>query len=67
MKGRTCLVIAHHLDTIRRADVIFVVKDSAIVERGTHDALFAAGGVYRDLYELQTNQRSNPATEPVIG
>ena len=67
MKGRTCLVIAHHLDTIRRADVIFVVKDSAIVERGTHDSLFAAGGVYRDLYELQTNKRSNPATEPVIG
>ena len=67
MKGRTCLVIAHHLDTIRRSDVIFVVKDSAIVERGTHDALFAAGGVYRDLYELQTNPRANPATEPVIG
>jgi subfamily B ATP-binding cassette protein MsbA len=67
MKGRTCLVIAHHLDTIRRADVIFVVKDSTIVERGTHDSLFAAGGVYRDLYELQTNQRSNPATESVIG
>ena len=67
MKGRTSLVIAHHLDTIRRADVIFVVKDEAIVERGTHEALFAAGGVYRDLYELQTNQRSNRATEPVIG
>jgi ABC-type multidrug transport system fused ATPase/permease subunit len=60
-------VIAHHLDTIRRADVIFVVKDSAIVERGTHDSLFAAGGVYRDLYELQTSKRSSPATEPVIG
>jgi ATP-binding cassette, subfamily B, bacterial len=67
MKGRTCLVIAHHLDTIRRADVILVVKDSTIVERGTHDSLFAAGGVYRDLYELQTNQRSNAANEPVIG
>ena len=67
MKGRTCLVIAHHLDTIRRADVILVVKDSAIVERGTHDSLFAAGGVYRDLYELQTNQRSTASSEPVIG
>ena len=67
MKGRTSLVIAHHLDTIRRADVIFVVKDETIVERGTHDSLFAAGGVYRDLYELQTNQRSNRATEPIIG
>jgi ATP-binding cassette, subfamily B, bacterial len=66
MKGRTCLVIAHHLDTIRRADVIFVVKDSAIVERGSHDSLFAAGGVYRDLYELQTNQGVQAATEPVV-
>jgi ATP-binding cassette subfamily B protein len=66
MKGRTCLVIAHHLDTIRRADVIFVVKDSAIVERGTHDSLFAAGGVYRDLYDLQTNQRSTASSEPVV-
>ena len=35
MKGRTCLVIAHHLETIRRADIIFVLNDSAIVERGT--------------------------------
>jgi ATP-binding cassette, subfamily B, bacterial len=57
MKGRTCLVIAHHLDTIQRADVIFVVTDTAIVERGTHESLLAAGGVYRQLYELQTNSR----------
>ena len=42
MKGRTCIVIAHHLNTICRADVIFVVKDSAIVERGTHESLLAA-------------------------
>ena len=58
MKGRTCLVIAHHLDTIQRADVIFVVKDATIVERGTHDSLLASGGVYRDLYDLQTNQHA---------
>ena len=63
MKGRTSLVIAHHLDTIRRADVIFVVKDSTIVERGTHDSLFASGGVYRDLYELQTSQRAKASGE----
>jgi len=55
MKGRTCLIIAHHFDTIQRADVIFVVKDTTIVERGTHASLLAAGGVYRELYELQTN------------
>ena len=54
MKGRTCLVIAHHLSTIQRADVIFVVKDSEIVERGTHDELLARGGVYANLFELQT-------------
>jgi ATP-binding cassette subfamily B protein len=54
MKGRTSIVIAHHLDTIQNADVIFVVKDAAIVQSGTHQSLMAAGGVYRDLFELQT-------------
>jgi hypothetical protein len=53
-------VIAHHLDTIRRADVIFVVKDSAIVERGTHDSLFAAGGVYATSCK-RTNARQRQA------
>ena len=53
MKGRTCLIIAHHLDTIQRADVIFVLKDAAIVERGTHASLLEAGGVYRELYDLK--------------
>jgi ABC-type multidrug transport system fused ATPase/permease subunit len=54
MKGRTSIIIAHHFSTIRRADVIFVVKDSTIVERGTHDDLMTADGAYRELYELQT-------------
>jgi len=53
MKGRTSVVIAHHLGTIRHADVIFVVKGSRIVERGTHDELVANGGVYRELYQRQ--------------
>ena len=56
MKGRTSVVIAHHLDTIRRADVIFVVKDCALTEQGTHDALMAQHGVYAELYDIQ-----NPA------
>jgi len=60
MKGRTCLIIAHHLETIRRADVIFVVKDAAIVERGTHLSLLEAGGVYRELYDLQTGASRAP-------
>ncbi len=53
MEGRTSIVIAHHLATVRRADVIFVVKDNALVERGTHDELLAAGGLYSELYEIQ--------------
>jgi subfamily B ATP-binding cassette protein MsbA len=54
MQGRTSVVIAHHLSTIRHADVIFVVKGSQIVEHGTHDALLASGGFYCDLYRTQT-------------
>jgi ATP-binding cassette subfamily B protein len=53
MKGRTSIVIAHHLSTIRNADVIFVVKDAEVVERGTHETLLATGGVYAELYAIQ--------------
>ena len=58
MQGRTCIVIAHHLSTIRNADVIFVVKDAKIVETGTHDELLKNSGVYRELYDLQTKHHS---------
>jgi subfamily B ATP-binding cassette protein MsbA len=54
MKGRTCVVIAHHLSSIRHADIIFVIKDAELVEQGTHDALLASGGVYAELYKLQS-------------
>jgi len=53
MKGRTSIVIAHHLATIQQADVIFVVKDHAIVERGTHAELLASGGFYSELHDIQ--------------
>jgi len=53
MQGKTSIVIAHRLSTIRSADVIFVVKDGAIVERGKHDELVAKGGLYADLCEIQ--------------
>jgi subfamily B ATP-binding cassette protein MsbA len=53
MKGKTCIVIAHHLGTIRSANVILVVKDNTLVERGTHDELLAAGGLYSELYDIQ--------------
>jgi ABC-type multidrug transport system fused ATPase/permease subunit len=54
MKGRTTLLIAHHLGTIRHADCIFVVKDSELVERGTHEELVATNGTYAELYKIQT-------------
>ncbi|WP_333785688.1 ABC transporter ATP-binding protein [Parolsenella catena] len=53
MQGRTSFVIAHRLSTIRNADVILVLRDGDIVERGTHAELLAAGGFYADLYNSQ--------------
>jgi subfamily B ATP-binding cassette protein MsbA len=53
MKGKTCLVIAHRLSTVRDADVIFVVNDGRIVESGKHEELWNAGGLYAELCELQ--------------
>lgn len=53
MRGRTSLVIAHRLSTILAADVILVMDDGRLVERGTHSELLAAGGLYADLYETQ--------------
>jgi ATP-binding cassette, subfamily B, bacterial len=53
MKGRTSIVIAHHLGTIQHASMIFVVKDSEVVERGTHETLLTNGGLYAELYEIQ--------------
>jgi ATP-binding cassette subfamily B protein len=51
--GRTTFMIAHRLSTIRDADLILVLDDGEIVQRGTHDELVAAGGLYRHLYEAQ--------------
>jgi ATP-binding cassette, subfamily B, bacterial len=53
MAGRTTIVIAHRLATVRRADVIYVVEGGGIAERGTHDALLREGGLYSRLYEIQ--------------
>ena len=53
LAGRTSLVIAHRLSTVRAADLILVVEDGRIVERGTHFELLAAGGRYAELYETQ--------------
>lgn len=53
MKGRTSFVIAHRLSTIRNADLILVMRDGDIVEQGTHEALMAKGGFYREIYQAQ--------------
>jgi ABC-type multidrug transport system fused ATPase/permease subunit len=53
LSGRTSIVIAHRLSTVRAADVILVVEDGRIVERGTHEQLLARGGRYAELYETQ--------------
>ncbi|MCL2406419.1 MAG: ABC transporter ATP-binding protein/permease [Defluviitaleaceae bacterium] len=53
MRGRTSFIIAHRLSTIRGADAILVVRDGEIVEQGSHEALLAAGGYYKELYESQ--------------
>ena len=64
MKGRTSIIIAHHLGTILKADTIFVMKDHALVEQGTHDELMARGGVYSGLYQIQTEPQGEPAPSP---
>ena len=53
MEGRTTFVIAHRLSTIRRADMILVMQDGQIVERGTHTELLELDGLYREIYDLQ--------------
>ncbi|WP_188197095.1 ABC transporter ATP-binding protein [Nonomuraea sp. SYSU D8015] len=53
LAGRTAVVIAHRLSTIRAADLILVIEDGRVVERGTHAELLAAGGRYEELYRTQ--------------
>jgi ATP-binding cassette subfamily B protein len=61
LSGRTSLVIAHRLSTIREADVILVIDDGRVVERGRHDDLLAAGGLYAELYRTQFERQSDSA------
>ena len=53
MEGRTSFIVAHRLSTIQSADVILVMKDGHIIEKGNHEELLAAGGFYKTLYESQ--------------
>ena len=52
-EGRTTIVVAHRLSTVKKADEIIVMTDEGIKERGNHDALMEIGGIYKDLYEYQ--------------
>ena len=61
MEGKTAIIIAHRLATIRHADVIYVLKDGAIVEQGTHEELCALGGEYSELYKIQFEQTEDTA------
>lgn len=53
MQGRTSFIVAHRLSTIREADVILVMKDGNIIEKGNHDQLMAQNGFYTNLYNSQ--------------
>ena len=72
LAGRTSLVIAHRLSTVRDADQILVVDDGRVVERGRHDDLLAAGGLYAELYDTQFRPRATggpaaPGAGAVVG
>jgi ABC-type multidrug transport system fused ATPase/permease subunit len=67
MRGRTTFVIAHRLSTIRRSDQILVMEGGEIVERGTHEALYAARGRYHELYTRQHGLERNLFLAPGEG
>ena len=64
MEGKTSIVIAHRLATIRRANCIFVLDGGAIVERGTHEELMRSGGLYSQLHDIQFAHEEPQLTEP---
>ena len=66
-RGRTTLVIAHRLSTVRQAQVIFVMEQGCIVESGNHDALVAADGIYASLWRLQTGEPDRATVDSGAG
>jgi ABC-type multidrug transport system fused ATPase/permease subunit len=65
MKGRTVLVIAHRLSTVKSADTVAVVSDGQIVERGTHDELLSRDGIYTALVKRQLQGPKFEATSRI--
>ena len=65
LEGRTSITIAHRLATVRRADVIFVLNDGVISERGTHEELLALNGLYARLYRMQFQTRADVAVSAI--
>jgi ATP-binding cassette, subfamily B, bacterial len=65
LAGRTSLVIAHRLSTIREADQILVIDDGRVVERGMHEELLLAGGLYAELYRTQFARQATPEPQAV--
>ncbi len=63
LSGRTTFVIAHRLSTIRRADLILLLEDGRVVERGTHDHLMAARGAYHDMVIRQMESHGRETEE----
>jgi len=61
LAGRTSIVIAHRLSTVREADQILVLEDGRVAERGRHDELLARGGLYSELYRTQFERQELPA------
>jgi ATP-binding cassette subfamily B protein len=66
LKGRTSLVIAHRLSTVREAHQILVVDEGRIAEHGTHEELLAAGGLYAELYHTQFSRQGTDVLEPAV-